>query len=127
LYRVLWDFGEANKNSRVAKINLRLPAEMKQRTLFHEILHVLHPEWNESQIIAMTDHYMTMHQKRIAALPQSVAQMAGAESTARPNASPADIVSMIPHLMTELNIKPKEATSITGLLRNSQQQILGAA
>jgi hypothetical protein len=88
---------------------------------------VLHPDWNESQVIAMTDHYIAERQKQLDALPQTVSQVAQAENAANPKASLADVLSILPRLLAELHIQPRERTSITGLLSKSEEAILGSA
>jgi hypothetical protein len=127
-YRMLWNFGAASKNDRIASVNLLLPREMKQRTLLHEALHVLHPEWNEAKVIAMTDHYIQVHQGHLQALAFAVSQVAQDENAARKASAPdtavesqaaGGVIALIRGIATQSYIREKLRQNRQGLFGRS--------
>jgi hypothetical protein len=111
--------GEADIDTKIARLNRYAPFESKLRILFHELMHITHPELKtEAQVIYMTDQYVKAYKAyrkiRMQSLPKTITQAAAATSAARRNKW-AEVVPFLPQLMRDLGIKPKEAASIQSL------------
>jgi len=123
----LMSFGEADTDQRIARVNMRLPAEMRLVTLIHETLHILHPEWTEAQVVGETDSYRAVRRAQLKAMPQTIQTAAQAEAAASPRTAVSDLLTILPIMLENLHLMPKEATSARKALDTARQSIINAA
>ncbi len=121
------NLGQSDKGLRALQVNPFLSGGMKVLTGVHEALHVLHPQWSESEVVKMAEVYRTARSEQLRQLAKTVSQAEATARSASPRTRLQDLIPVVSRILSDQGVSPQKAQSVSQALDPHRRAFLASA